>query len=557
MDAINYTTICCSRVTLWKCQGRYYISPNSGIIRRDKIRYDIIHLLTTYYNDSTLSLIHYKIGLLGLLSDEKGLFRDNTFKSVPIQNVCETYTKMYNRINMHSSNTTDNHCDNIDLLVPVTHESIVRDKELAQHMLSLEDGPGLIIGGHEHDSYHETVTNNDKMNAIHIFKSGMDARKAYLMDLVFEVPTAISDDNSCPIHGEEKNERKNCHKRNDENNNNNNSTLPQPPRPRLVDVESTLVDLSGHEPSPFAEKIINKHMSVIQALENETIIDANSVVSLPTNIVFSSKRSRFQQTTIGSIFCQMIKEELEDCDVAIFNGAVLKNDTTYKEKRISYAELKSELPFPTKMVMIQMTELELYRAILYSRTAMENGNDVNVTKEFPRRGYIQVNYDCDQRLVRESFNGSSFGNKNDPGRILNVALPRNLLNGFCKIIPLMNVGKRLKLEGKFPGSDDFVPAIQLIVRNACKNRWLQILAGKEKQFDHFDLNDDGVLDKHEIKSMMTDALGYEPASFVVDDMIGSIDLDQNETIDHDEFDVLLAQIQRENYDGEYFRNKDI
>jgi hypothetical protein len=46
--------------------------------------------------------------------------------------------------------------------------------------------------------------------------------------------------------------------------------------------------------------------------------------------------------------------------------------------------------------------------------------------------------------------------------------------------------------------------------------------------------------------MMTDVLGYEPADFVVDDMIGSIDLDENGVIDHDEFDLLLAQMQRDN-----------
>ena len=68
----------------------------------------------------------------------------------------------------------------------------------------------------------------------------------------------------------------------------------------------------------------------------------------------------------------------------------------------------------------------------------------------------------------------------------------------------------------------------------------------KKSFRHFDLNHDGMLDRHEIKIMMEDALGYEPADFVVDDMIGSIDLDENGMIDHNEFNILLSQMEREN-----------
>jgi hypothetical protein len=514
-----------------------------------------------------------QIALLGLLSDESGVFRDNTFKSVPIQNVLETYTEMYNQLvtvphqqrqqqQQNNNNCTDDDCPKaIDLLVPITHESIVRDKELAQHMLSLHDGLGLIIGGHEHDPYEIFVTKSlqqqqqredenydddvdndidtqrdeiDKNicdgdnNAIHILKSGMEARNAYLMDLVFEVPAIAAADNDS-----------------NNNNNNNNKT------PRLVEIKTELINLIDYEPSPFAQQLVDKHMSVVQALEDEIIVNEDSIVSLPNDLTFSSKRSRFQQTTVGAFFCQMMKEELEDCDVAMVNGATIKGDITYENVQMSYAELKNELPFPTKMCLVEMTRRDLYKAIQYSRTAMEDGIDLDA-EEVPRRGYLQVDYDFDQRWMKESLADVNFGDDDgddidddDNSTILKVALPRNLLSGFCKIKPLMDVGNRLKQEGGFPGEDDFVPAIDLIVRHACKNRWLHLLAGK-RNFDQFDLNNDGLLDRYEIKTMMTDALGYEPADFVVDDMIGSIDLDENGVIDHDEFDLLLAQMQRDN-----------
>jgi hypothetical protein len=150
---------------------------------------------------------------------------------------------------------------------------------------------------------------------------------------------------------------------------------------------------------------------------------------------------------------------------------------------------------------------------------------------------MQVDFDLDHGQKWEEL---VYANEDD---ILRVAVPRNLLNGFCKIQPLMDVGNRLKGLGQFPGPDDFVPAIDLVLRHACKTRFFQLVG--DKPFNYFDLNNDGVLDRHEIKLMLTEVLGYEPADFVVDDMISSIDQDDNGVIDQGEFSFLLAQIERE------------
>ena len=61
------------------------------------------------------------VALVGMLSDEAGLFRDGTFKGIPIGNVLDTYTQQYNEI----VPTFAGHC------IPVTHQSMQRDKELA------------------------------------------------------------------------------------------------------------------------------------------------------------------------------------------------------------------------------------------------------------------------------------------------------------------------------------------------------------------------------------------------------------------------------------------
>lgn len=441
--------------------------------------------VTAPYSVVTSPCNRVRVALLGLLSDEPGIFRDNTFKGVPVGDVLKTYEKLYNEIVPNIA----------DMCIPLTHQSMLRDRELAESMLDLHGGKGVIIGGHEHEPYDELVGNESDGDSIRIFKAGMDSMAASVIDLSYDVT---------------ENER-----------------------PITVAVDYNLEPLVDIEPSDVVQQIVDKHMSVIKALDGEHIINSETTHMLPPGTVLSSKRTRFEQTTVGSIFLQLVKEEM-DADVAIVNGAVIKGGADYLDGTMTYAQLKKELPFPTKMIVAIMKRWELQDAIDYSRSSFEDGVEDNENGEIPRRGYLQVDWDYDQ-----------VGYLGSPDDELKVALPRNLLNGFCKIKPLMEIGARLKRDKIFPGDDDFVPAIDLIMRHACKNRWSQMISDIE-DFDQFDLDGNGVLDRSEVKLLMESFLGHEPADFVVDDMIAALDDDENGVIDKGEFSYLLARLEREN-----------
>jgi 2',3'-cyclic-nucleotide 2'-phosphodiesterase (5'-nucleotidase family) len=420
-----------------------------------------------------------RVALIGLFSDEPGMTRDGTFKGVPIDNMERVYGDNYRQLVPELA----------DFIIPITHASIGRDQQLASYMAAIT-GDGLIIGGHEHEPIDEIVKQNGA--DVRILKGGTDARSASLIDLQFDT-----------------------------------SFTPA----QLTSIDYALVDLLQYEGSVVVRNIADSHMSVIAEMENEIIADCNSM--LPPGKALSSERTRFQQTTMGAFFCQAIKEELE-ADVALINGATIKGGATYSNNTVSYAELRKELPFPTKMVVVQMTRAELENAIHYSRTHSDDGESIDVSvTNVPRRGYLQVDWDYDLSLP---FTGSQ-------DDILQVAVPRNLLAGFCNIRPLMSLGHRLREEKLYPGADDFVPALDLVVRYCSKHRWSDILRNAPK-FDDMDLNHDGVLDRHEVKLMMTKLLGKEPPDFVVDDMISSIDEDENGVIDVGEFSYLLATAER-------------
>lgn len=438
----------------------------------------------TPYSVITSPCNRVRVAILGLLSDEPGIFRDNTFKGVPIGDVIETYTNMYKQIVPQFADTC----------VPLTHQSIHRDRELAEAMLELHGGKGIIIGGHEHEPFDEIVRTEGTNDGIRILKSGTDAMAASVIDLSFDVK-----ENELPV---------------------------------ITNVDYILAPLVDVEPSEVVQQIVDKHMSVIKALEDEAIIDGDTSHMLPPGSLLSSQRVRFEQTTVGNIFLQMIKEEM-DADAAILNGATIKGDTEYQDGQMSYAELKKELPFPTKMIVVLMRRWELQDAIDYSRNAHETGSEPSKGGEIPRRGYLQVDWDYDQ-----------VGYLGSPDDELKVALPRNLLHGFCRIKPLMDIGERLEKENIFPAPDDFVPAIDLVMRHALKDRWSRVISDID-DFDLFDLNEDGVLDRHEIKMMLEKFLGHEPADFVVDDMIAALDDDENGVIDKGELSFLLAKMERE------------
>jgi 2',3'-cyclic-nucleotide 2'-phosphodiesterase (5'-nucleotidase family) len=420
-----------------------------------------------------------RVALLGLLSEEPGMTRDGTFKGVPIDKMTQVYMDYCRKLVPSVAN----------MVIPVTHASLNRDLNLASFM-ALNTGNGLIIGGHEHEPIDRFV--RDETSCVRILKAGTDAQSASLIDLNFEISESSVD---------------------------------------LASIDYTLVNLTQYEDSPVVKNIVNSHMNVITEMENEIVADCTSM--LPPGNALSSERTRYQQTTIGAFFCQAVKEELET-DVAIINGATIKGGATYLNNKVSYAELRKELPFPTKMVVVEMTRAELESAIQYSRTHTDDG--VKLTDQdadVPRRGYLQVDWDYN---LNPSF-------EKDQSDILQVALPRNLMAGFCNIVPLVQVGERLKRNNVFPGADDFVPALDLVVRHCSKHRWSDFLKNSPK-FNDLDLNHDGVLDRHEIKMMMKKWLHKEPPDFVVDDMISSIDADENGVIDVGEFSYLLATAER-------------
>jgi len=438
-----------------------------------------------------------KVGLVGLLSDEEDMFRDGTFRGLKISSVRERYEIIYNKMKLMESV----HC-----LVPLTHQTLAADERFAKAILEMEDAPirNVILGGHEHVKIHRIISSkSDPKKQISIVKTGQDAERAAIIDLHFH-PTSHQFQ-SVDIHFEELDQK--------------------------------------YVPCPIVQSIVDKHLSALNRMEKFIVLDTKTMLSEyfldPVThriLPLSSEYTRYEQTTVGAFFCTAIKAELTT-DVCIINGAPIKGNRLYNDGTMTYDQLKHELPFPLKMIVVKMTRMQLREAIQYSRKHIEEGKPAMVMEDgrIERRGYLQTDF----QYWRESNTSYDTNHDND---VISVALPRNLLKGFCKIKPLMELNTELEAKNALPNEDDFMKAIDLIVRYCCKDRWISI--AKQFTFSDLDLKRDGTLCREDIRMAIKTVMKEEPSDGLVDEMVRAIDLDSSGFVEEKEFNEILAQVRR-------------
>eukprot|EP00804_Cyclotella_cryptica_P014370 CCRYP_015536-RA/>CCRYP_015536-RA protein AED:0.07 eAED:0.10 QI:0/0/0.33/1/0/0/3/328/572 len=459
-----------------------------------------------------------KVGLMGLLSDEREMFRDGTFRGLAIENVRDRYRKIAEKL------------IGVDCLIPLTHQTLKADVSLATAILELQSRSdtgvvgGLILGGHEHHRIHEMISlqsgstdgifSNDSSNSdtstssanshVHIVKTGQDAERVAIVDLLFDQSSRM-----------------------------------------LQHVNVQFQELNDtYSPCPIVQRIVDKHLSALDHMKEFVVLDTNKMFSNyftgndGNKLPLSSEYSRYQQTTVGAFFCTAIKSEL-NADACIINGAPIKASKVYTTGTMSYDELKSELPFPLKMIVVEMTRKQLKDAIEYSRTNVEKGKPAATLEDgrVERRGYLQTDFEYWKR-------GPADGEENDDD-ILSVALPRNLLKGFCKIQPLMDLHHQLQAKNTLPGEDDYLKAIDLIVHFCCKDRWVNI--AQQFSFEDLDLNKDGKLCREELRSAIKRIIGEEPSEGLIQGMIDAIDEDASGNVDEADFNLVLARVRRQSY----------
>jgi len=342
--------------------------------------------------------------------------------------------------------------DGAAAVVALTHQSLEADLELAR--ASCVD---LVLGGHEHEPFLEG-------GECRVVKTGQDAVRAAVVDLDLAGPNVIT----------------------------------------TVKFE----DVTQQKPHAGVAAAAAAQKAFLTSLDNEKILFCASSETL------SSKKTRFQQTTVGRLLCSAVRDWF-GCDACLINGGTIKGGATYASPSLSLLDLRRELPFPTKMIRVDIPGAVLAAAVTQSRKG-EPADE--------RRAFLQV---CDAVEVDDRDRVLSIsGAPLDPEKLYHVALPRNLCKGLFNITPLVTWAEATSL----PAEDDFVPAMNCILLLHSYALWRRL-----GDFDDIDLNHDGVITRDEVAAALFRRRGAAPPKILLDNVMEALDADHSGTINREEF----------------------
>ena len=141
------------------------------------------------------------------------------------------------------------------------------------------------------------------------------------------------------------------------------------------------------------QRLVDSHMQVVKQLEGEIIVNHSSSLS--------SRNMRREQTSIGSVITSACKDEL-GVELVMINGGPIKGNRDYENGRVSYLELKEELPFPTKLVTVDIPGSVIEKAVAYviQDSHLTHSVLIHLIQPTDTRGVMQ----CETGTIGDFFN---------------------------------------------------------------------------------------------------------------------------------------------------------
>lgn len=257
-------------------------------------------------------------------------------------------------------------------VIALTHQTLAEDHALRDTAII-----NFIHGGHEHDGHLELDTRTP------IAKASMNATSVVVADLSIDISSSGA---------------------------------------AKVSVEARLEPVASYAEAPAMKLLVERHLAQVRSL------DSHVLMPLRADEVLSSAGARERQTSIGTLVCSRLRDALH-ADAALFNGGGLRGETERRD-RLTYADLRDELPFDGEVVVIPITGAIVQDAVHYSRTVLCGTG-----------GFLQVD---DATTVTEENDLIEIANGPvEPTRVYRVAVVRQLLFGLDGIAPLVELARRL------------------------------------------------------------------------------------------------------------------
>ena len=165
-----------------------------------------------------------RIALLGLITEDPSLYRKGAFGDCKITPLEESALQWFDVI--HEREAANG---GVDAIIPLTHQVMPFDRQLAKSSAAAKKKFPIIIGGHDHEPYFEDV------ESCKIVKTGMDGTKIAIIELLWLSKAA---------------------------------TKP--------DVSVQIVDAKKFEPDPVVLDVVNKHLQLLQEVMKTQLFTINT-----------------------------------------------------------------------------------------------------------------------------------------------------------------------------------------------------------------------------------------------------------------------------------------
>lgn len=443
-----------------------------------------------------------RVAILGLLTDDKGLYRPGAFDGAKIGPIIEAATSFLGLIPSEA-----------DLILPMTHQVIREDSAMVQHFSGKfpggdnENAFPLVIGAHDHEPYTEEVSGSC------IVKCGCDAKLIGVSRIVW--PTAGS---------------------------------------RRVTVTTEMRPISEFTADAKVEAAVHSHMMHVRELDSAPLFVWN-----PEKGLLTSKNNRMEETTL----CTQIVSTLRDAlgsDCCILNAGNIRGGRDYPPDHtyFTYNDLKAEMPFDAEMIAIPIPGKILSEAVAWTRAK----SLMDPPQSFG--GFLHM--DDGMRFDRETRALTVCGGKPfDEKRVYQVGVLFMVMTGVDDVEPLVKYAEENPQLFPIDKSAEMGrPAKLLLVDYMSKAILFQLGGFKEIDADdkgfinkdditravekHFsksvgkivvnnilksaDINEDGVISREEmLRAVMVSAIARQ-----------SIDLDLSGTLDRDEVRNFIRRV---------------
>lgn len=395
------------------------------------------------------------VALLGLLTNDPSLYRPGLFGQATLEPVIETAQALQQQLR-----TGD-----VDLILPLTHQSIPEDAQFAKFFGGAVFP--VILGGHDHCEYDETF------EGTRVLKSGLDGRSTNIIDVVWP--------------------------QNDEDASTN-------PSPMTIEVVNLPTD--SFPPNAELQSRIQDHLKIVEELEQAKLF---KVGHWAHGEVFSTKDNRLGPSRGSTSLITMIRMGMQATCCILNAGAIRGNKTYDSESYFTMSDLKAEIAFSTGMITLWVPGNVLEETIRNSRRY--SSENPPVANGCFLHTCNNMDYDHEtQKLERIQ------GKPMEPDALYLTAMNVQFLEGIDQHTPLLEWVKNDHIVWNVERA---VPAKLVLVELFSAVLWLHL-----GNFDELDINCDGQLCREEVRASVAKHFGgTKVTDLVVDNVFSIADLD--------------------------------